>query len=128
MERFGSSTSAYIQNLACKSNNSNITKASNKWIGVFNTLANVKGSQMLIDCLFPAYLDIALQQLCAKVKNPNSLAAMSSLPFSKSSPPFLKIPHPPTLPTNRSSQVFLINGNATVKLRFDKYYSCKTTT
>ena len=41
---------------------------------------------------------------------------------SKSSPPlpgpsqFLKIPHPPTLPANWSSQVFLINRNATVKL------------
>ena len=33
-----------------------------------------------------------------------------------SSPPFLKISHPPTLPTNRSSQVFLINRNVTVKL------------
>ena len=31
-------------------------------------------------------------------------------------PPFLKIPHPPTLPANQSSQVFLINRNATVKL------------
>ena len=31
-------------------------------------------------------------------------------------PPFLKIPHLPTLLTNQSSQVFLINRNATVKL------------
>ena len=31
-------------------------------------------------------------------------------------PPFFKIPHPPTLPANWSSQVFLINRNATVKL------------
>ena len=31
-------------------------------------------------------------------------------------PPFLKIPHPLTLPTNRSFQVFLNNRNATVKL------------
>ena len=31
-------------------------------------------------------------------------------------PPFLKIPHLPTLLANRSSQVFLINRNATVKL------------
>ena len=31
-------------------------------------------------------------------------------------PPFLKIPHPPTLPANWSSPVFLINRNATVKL------------
>ena len=30
--------------------------------------------------------------------------------------PFLKIPHPSTLPANQSSQVFLINRNATVKL------------
>ena len=30
--------------------------------------------------------------------------------------PFRKISHPPTLPTNRSSQVFLIDSNATVKL------------
>ena len=30
-------------------------------------------------------------------------------------PLFLKIPHPPILPANRSSQVFLINRNATVK-------------
>ena len=41
---------------------------------------------------------------------------------SKSSPPlpgppqFVKIPHPPTLPANWSSQVLLINRNATVKL------------
>ena len=32
------------------------------------------------------------------------------------SPPFFKIPHPPTSPANRSSQVFLINRDATVKL------------
>ena len=31
-------------------------------------------------------------------------------------PPFLKIPHPSTLPANRSSQVFLVNRDATVKL------------
>ena len=31
-------------------------------------------------------------------------------------PPFLKIPHPSNLPANRSSQIFLINRNATVKL------------
>ena len=31
-------------------------------------------------------------------------------------PPFLKIPHPRTLPTNRPSQVFLIDRNASVKL------------
>ena len=31
-------------------------------------------------------------------------------------PPFLKIPHPPTLPVNWSIQVFLIKRNATVKL------------
>ena len=31
-------------------------------------------------------------------------------------PPFLKIPHPLTLPANQSSQVFPINRNATVKL------------
>ena len=40
-------------------------------------------------------------------------------PFLKSSPPFVKIahpPHPPTLLANRSSQVFLINRNETVKL------------
>ena len=30
--------------------------------------------------------------------------------------PFLKIPHPSTLPANQSSQVFLINRNATAKL------------
>ena len=45
-------------------------------------------------------------------------------------PLFLKILHPPTLPANLSSQVFHINRNATVKLnsKFNKYYSCKTTT
>ena len=31
--------------------------------------------------------------------------------------PFLKIHRPPTLPANWSSQVFLINRSATVKLR-----------
>ena len=31
-------------------------------------------------------------------------------------PSFLRIPHPPTLPANRPSQVFFINRNATVKL------------
>ena len=31
-------------------------------------------------------------------------------------PPFPKILHPPTLPVNRSFQVFLINRHATVKL------------
>ena len=35
----------------------------------------------------------------------------------KSPPPFLQLPHPLTLPANRSSQIFLIDINATVKLR-----------
>ena len=43
-----------------------------------------------------------------------------SPPISKSSPitrttTFLKILHPPTLPTSQSSQVFIINRNAAVK-------------
>ena len=37
-------------------------------------------------------------------------------PITRMPPPFLKIPHPPTLPTNQSSHVFLTNRNATVKL------------
>ena len=47
---------------------------------------------------------------------------VSTSPISKSFPQllrysvFLKIRHPPTLLVNRSSQVFLINRNATVKL------------
>ena len=40
---------------------------------------------------------------------------MCSIPLLGSTS-FLKISHPPTSPTNPSSQVFLINRNATVKL------------
>ena len=47
-------------------------------------------------------------------------------------PPFLKISHPPscppTLPANPSSQVFLINRNATVKLSSINTIHVKTTT
>ena len=44
-----------------------------------------------------------------------------TLPFQNNPPdyrmlPFLKIPHPPILWANQSSQVFLINRNATVKV------------
>lgn len=46
-------------------------------MSVFKIHANVNGNQTLIDCLFPVYLDIIPQQLYAKVKKPNSLAAMS---------------------------------------------------
>ena len=38
------------------------------------------------------------------------------IPHYWDSPLFLKITHPPTLLANRSSQVFLFNRNATVKL------------
>ena len=49
---------------------------------------------------------------------------LSTTPPFKNHPPiirippplFLKTPHPPTLPVNRSSQVLLFNRNATVKL------------
>ena len=49
-------------------------------MGVFNTLANVKGNQTLIECLFLGYLDIVLCQ-SKKAKwgqgnEANSLAAM----------------------------------------------------
>ena len=38
------------------------------------------------------------------------------LPPFQNNPPITRIPHPPTLPANPSSQVYLINKNATVKL------------
>ena len=40
------------------------------------------------------------------------------IPLLLGYPPFLRIPHLPILPTNRLSQVFLFNRNATVKLSF----------
>ena len=48
-----------------------------------------------------------------QLKNKNSL---SKSWFLFPPTPFLKIPHHPILPTNRLSQVFIINWNATVKL------------
>ena len=48
---------------------------------------------------------------------PHSPKRVSNLtPISKSCPPLLGSPYPPTLPTNQPSQVFLINRNAIVKL------------
>ena len=51
------------------------------------------------------------------VKNHSIVRKGVSTPyFKRISPHFLKSPIPQTLPTNWSSQVFLINRNATVKL------------
>ena len=51
--------------------------------------------------------------IVCKVDQPSHFKVIPPLPGSL---PFFKISHAPTLVTNRSFQVFLIDGNATVKL------------
>ena len=61
------------------------------------------------------YSQINLTKFTKGYKPPAPYQNHSPSPITRI-PPFLKIPHPPILPVNWSSQVFLININATLKL------------
>ena len=74
--------------------------------------------QPILTAPFYQFLTWAYQERCENIV----LKGISTLPsFQNYSPvtrihSFLKIPHPPTLSANPSSQVFLTNRNTTVKL------------
>ena len=71
---------------------------------------------MLNQYLTDTYQYIINVIVCKVVSPPpfqNHHPPITSIPPT---PPFRKIPHHPTLPANQSSQVLLIDRNATVKL------------